>query len=491
MSIGKMYIDGKWVESVSKKTKDIINPANGSVIATVTEGTREDTRAAIAAAKRAFYVDGWGKTSSMERAAILNKIADLLEARAEELGKLESQNHGKTMVVSSDDMMICTCTFRYYAGLIGKPTGQTYEVPDPNTQTIVVREPMGVCGLIAPWNFPLNMAVTKIAPCLAAGNTLIMKPAEITPLSTIELFKIMEEAGLPAGVANLVLGKGSEVGDELAANVDVDKVSFTGGTSTGRAIAKAATSNMKNLTLELGGKSPIIVYDDADIEAAVDWTMVGIFFNQGEVCTASSRLILQDTIYDKFLDRLVERTKKLKIGPGDQEGIDMGPIVSEAHMNEILRYIEIGKAEGARLLCGGERLTEGELAKGFFVAPTIFADCTPDMTIVKEEIFGPVLAVQKFHTDEEAIALANDTVYGLAGAVFSENLSRAISTIKAVRAGITWINSNCATFGESPWHGYKQSGVGCSGGTFGMEDYMEVKQININLATGPSGIFPM
>lgn len=484
-AIGKMYIDGKWVLSSTGETREVISPADGSVIAVVTEGNAEDVRLAVKAASRAFYKDGWQKTSATERAAYLNKIADKLEERIDEFAALDTLDNGKPLRDSTGDIADSITCFRYYAGLVDKPLGQTYAVPDPNTHAMVVREPIGVCGQIVPWNYPLMMAAWKLAPCLAAGNTVVFKPSEVTPLSAIKLFEIIEEVGIPAGVANLVLGAGAVVGQEIAENHEIDKVAFTGGTLTGRKIMQAATGNMKSISLELGGKSPCIVFDDSDMENAVDWALFAIFCNQGEVCSAGSRLILQDTIYEEFLTRLAARANKIKVAKGDVEGAEMGPLVSEAHMNKVLSYIEIGKQEGARLLCGGYRITEGDYAKGFFVAPTIFADCTPKMRIVQEEIFGPVLVVQKFHDEAEAIELANDTVYGLAGGVFSNDITRAMRVIKAVRAGITWVNAYHPTFAQAPWGGYKQSGIGRELGTFGLEEYTEVKQININLDPGP------
>ena len=489
VTVKRMYIGGKWVLSRTGKTRVVICPADGSVIETVTEGGVEDVRDAVAAAKRAFYDDGWMNSSTVQRMMILNKIADAIENNAEELARIDTMNNGKPIRDSMGDVADSVTCFRYYAGLINKPSGQVYATPDPNMQAFVTREPIGVCGQITPWNYPLMMAAWKLAPCLAAGNTVVFKPSEITPLSTIRLFELMEDCGLPPGVANLVLGAGAVVGQEIAENQDIDKVAFTGGTVTGRKIMKSATGNLKNISLELGGKSPCIVFGDYDIDVAVDWALFATFCNQGEVCSAGSRLILQDTIYDEFLLRLADRARKIVVGRGDEEGTEMGPLVSEAHMNKVLSYIEEGKKEGARLLCGGYRMIENELAKGFFVAPTIFADCTPEMKIVQEEIFGPVMAVQKFSTEEEAIALANCTVYGLAGGVFCNDITRALRVIKAVRSGITWVNAYHPTFAEAPWGGFKQSGIGRELGTFGLDEYTEVKQININLAPGKVGWF--
>lgn len=485
MDVKKMYIDGEWVTSSSGEIREIINPATGKVIETVAEGSAEDVKKAVAAAKRAFYEDGWMETTAIERASYLYKIADKLESMEKEFSEIDTLDNGKPLRETVADVQDGVACLRYYAGLVNKPSGQIYEVPDPNMQSMVVREPIGVCGQIIPWNYPLLMALWKIAPALAAGNTIVFKPSEVTPLSAIKLFEVIESVGIPKGVANLVMGAGAVVGHEIAANMDIDKVAFTGGTKTGRSIMQAATGNIKNISLELGGKSPNIVFADADFETAVDYALFGIFCNQGQVCSAGSRLILEDKIYDKFIARLVERAKKIKVGSGFDQETEMGPLVSKIQMDKVLNYIEIGKKEGAKLVCGGNKINTEELKDGFFVEPTIFIDTTPDMTIVKEEIFGPVLVVQKFTGEEEAIKLANDTVYGLAGAVFTQDGAKAMRVIKKLRAGITWVNSYHPTFNEAPWGGYKQSGIGRELGTFGLEEYTEVKQININLKPEP------
>jgi betaine-aldehyde dehydrogenase len=482
---GKMFIDGEWVFAETGKVREIINPADGTVLANVTEGTASDTKKAIAAAKRAFYRDGWADTTGAERAARLFAIADLIEKNTDEFAKIETMNNGKPLRDALYDVSDTVSCFRYYAGLAGKPMGQTYSVPDPSMQAMTVREPVGVCGLIVPWNYPLMMAGWKIAPALAAGNTVVFKPAGVTPLSAIRLFKLMEQIGFPKGVINLVLGPGGEVGNEIAGSPDVDMVAFTGGTDTGRSIMRAAAGNIKKIGLELGGKSPNVMFGDVDIETAVDFALFGIFCNQGEVCSAGSRLLLEDTIYDAVLDGIAKRAPAIKVANGLEKGTEMGPLVSKSHMEEVLKYIDSGIREGARLVCGGRRMGGPKYEKGFFVEPTVFADCTRDMRIVREEIFGPVLAVMKFHSEEEAVELANDTVYGLAGGVFSKDASRALRVVKKLRAGITWVNHYHPTFAEAPWGGYKQSGIGRELGTYGLEEYTEVKQINVNLNPGP------
>ncbi|MGE4489489.1 MAG: aldehyde dehydrogenase family protein [Kiritimatiellales bacterium] len=484
----KMYINGEWVLSSSGKTRKSINPANGETLALVTDGTVEDVDAAVAAARAAFDEGPWGTTPAQGRAALLFKLADAVEANTEELVELEMRDNGKPRRETEYDVADTAACFRYYAGLCTKPMGQTYEVADP-MQAMTVREPVGVCALIVPWNYPLLMATWKIAPALAAGNCIVFKPASVTQLSAIRLFELIDEADFPKGSANLVMGPGSALGARLAEHPDVDKVGFTGGTDTGRSIMKAAAGNIKKISLELGGKSPCVVFEDADLEAAVDWALFAIFANQGQVCSAGSRLILQESIHDQFVARLVERANKIKVGPGDMDGVEMGAMVSKEHMNKVLDYIRIGKEEGATLACGGHRLTENGLDKGFFLAPTIFTDTTPKMRIVQEEIFGPVLAVQKFTDEEDALRLANDSVYGLAGGVFTNDGARGLRFIKKLRAGITWVNAYHPTYSEAPWGGYKQSGIGRDLGTYGLDEYTEVKQININLAPGPIGWF--
>lgn len=484
----KMYIDGQWRDALSGQTREIVNPANGRIFAKSAEGDAEDAKSAVRAARKAFDTGEWPELPAAKRASYLGAIADRIEKNAEQLAKWETLDNGKPLRETMIDVADTAACFRYYAGLATKPDGQTYPVSEP-MQALVVREPIGVCGLIVPWNYPLLMAAWKIAPALAAGNTIVFKPSELTPLTAVKLFEIMEDVGLPQGVANLVLGAGATVGNELAVSHLVDKISFTGGTVTGRSIMRAAAGNIKNISLELGGKSPNIVFEDADFETAVDYALFAIFANQGQVCAAGSRLLLQESIHDRFVERLVERANNIRIGEGTDPNAEMGPLVSEAHMEKVLGYIEIGQREGARLLCGGKRVAGGGLEGGYFVEPTIFADTTPQMRIVQEEIFGPVLVVQKFKDEPDAIRLANDTPYGLAGAVFTNDGAKALRVTKKLRAGITWINGYHSTFPEAPWGGYKQSGIGRGLGTFGYDEFTEVKQININLQVQPIGWF--
>ncbi|MGE5701318.1 MAG: aldehyde dehydrogenase family protein [Clostridia bacterium] len=482
---GKMLIGGEWVEAASGQTREIINPANGQVIGVVVEGNEEDAKKAILAAREAFDQSGWRDVSARGRAKLLLAVADEIEKHAQELAELETLNNGKALGESESDVSSAAAVFRYYAGLVSAPHGQTYDIPNQNMQAMVVREPVGVCGQIVPWNFPLMMAAWKLAPCLAAGNVTVFKPSEVTPLTAIRLFELMEKVGFPKGVINLVLGEGRTVGAELAASHLVDKVAFTGGTETGRSIMKAATGNIKKISLELGGKSPVIVFADAPVDIVVEYAMFAIFYGTGQVCSAGSRLLIQDDIYEEFTQKLAARTKQIKVGNGMAPGTEMGPLVSRQHMEKVMQYIEIGKQEGATLLTGGNRIETDELKNGYFVEPTIFVDTRPDMRIVQEEIFGPVLVVQRFKDEEEAIRLANDTVFGLAGAVFTSDATRSMRVAKKVRSGILWVNAYHSAYHESPWGGYKQSGIGRDLGTYGLDEYMEVRQINVNMALSP------
>ena len=476
-----MFLNGTWSDAVEGGTRDILNPANNEVIAIAADGTERDAETAIDHARRAFDEGPWPHMPAAERAGYLFKLADLIDKHAEEIARLETGNNGKPLREAKFDVADAAACFRFYAGLITKPLGQTYEVGDPNIQAMVVREPIGVCGQIIPWNYPLLMAAWKLAPGLAAGNCCILKSAEATPVTAARLFELIAEAGFPTGSAHLFLGPGNTVGHTLAASLLVDKVAFTGGTATGRKIMADATSNIKKVTLELGGKSPNIVFADADFEVALEFAMFGIYAGQGEVCSAGSRLLLDRKLADRFLPRLAEASDRIVVGDGFDEKTEMGPLITPAHTERVLGYIDAGRHEGAEVLCGGHRLTEGALAKGNFVAPTVFVKTQPEMTIVREEIFGPVLVVQLFDSEEEAVRLANDTVYGLAGGVFTSDQGKGLRVLRKLRAGITWLNTYHPTFNEAPWGGYKQSGIGRELGTFGLDAYLETKQININL----------
>ncbi|HEY1655972.1 MAG TPA: aldehyde dehydrogenase family protein [Candidatus Tumulicola sp.] len=482
-----MYVDGRWKMAETGATRDLVNPSDGQTIATVAEGGEADAEIAVRAARKAFDDGPWSSIGAADRAMLLMKVADAIDASRDEFVRIDTLNNGKPLRECEYDAIDAANCFRYYAGLATKPHGQTYDVPGPS-QSFTVREPIGVCGQIVPWNYPLLMAVWKLAPALAAGNVCVLKPAELTPLSALRLAEIFEQLEFPPGVVNVVTGAGATVGHALAASPLVDKIAFTGGTKTGRSVMQAATGNLKKVSLELGGKSPNIVFADADFDTAVDYALFGIYANAGQVCSAGSRLLLESSLHDRFVERLVERARKIRVGDGFDPQTEMGPIVSPMHRERVEAYIQAGNEEDAQLLCGGNRIG-GALAGGNFIEPTIFARTDPNMRIVREEIFGPVLVVQTFEDEAEAIAIANDTIYGLAGAAFTQDAAKAHRVIRKLRAGITWINTYHPTYNEAPWGGYKQSGFGRELGTYGYDAYTEVKQINVNLDVVPSGWF--
>lgn len=483
-----MYIDGKWTKGEKEKTFDTINPFDGSVLASIYESSEKDTLDAIKAAKYSFYEDRkWRDLDSQTRGDILLKIADTLEEKKDEFAKLEVLDNGKPLREAICDVDDAIHNFRYYASLIKTPQGGVYEVNEGfgKMHSYTIHEPTGVCALITPWNYPLLMGVWKLAPALAAGNSVIFKPSPYCVLSSIKLFEIFEDVGIPKGACNLLIG-GAEVGNILSSSMDVDMITFTGSTKAGQSVMRNAAGNVKKIGLELGGKSPNIIFADSDLEGAVEWAMLGIFLNQGQICSAGSRILVEEKFHDEFVKRLVERANNITLG-NPMNNPDMGPIVNETQMNRVLNYIFTGIKENAKLIAGGYRYTEGECKNGYFIKPTIFDYCDRDMTIVKEEIFGPVVTIQTFKTEEEAIMLANDSPYGLAGAVFTSDGAKALRVIKEIRAGITWINCYNPCFNEAPWGGYKMSGIGRELGVHGLEEYQEIKQININLNPGKVG----
>lgn len=489
MKFCKNYINGEWVDSVSGKTAPTYNPANGEELAQVTVSTPEDVERAVAAARTSFYeTRQWRDMDTQTRSDMLLKIADLIAANRDQLARIEAMDMGKPLREAEADVDDAVQCYRYYAGLIRVPQGGCYGVNEGfgKMHSYTIHEPVGVVALISAWNYPLLMGAWKIAPALAAGNSIIFKPSSNCVLSNVRMFELLHEAGIPKGAANMILGPGGSVGEALASHPGIEMVTLTGSTPVGQSIMRCAASNIKKVGLELGGKSPNVIFADADLEGAVEWAMIGIFLNQGEICSAGSRIIIEESIKDAFVQRLAQRANAMTIG-APLENPDMGPMVTESQMNDVLGYIQKGIEEGATLVCGGERYTEGACAKGYYVRPTIFDHCTPEMTIVREEIFGPVVTIQTFRTEEEAIAMANDTIYGLAGAVFTNDLTRAMRVVKEIRAGITWINAYNPTYNEAPWGGYKMSGIGRELGVHGLEEYQEIKQININLTPGPVG----
>ena len=481
MNIKKQFIDGEWVLAESNETREIINPFNQEVIARVVESNEADARAAIKAARHAFDFGDWPTTPATERGQIVNKIADLIERDKEELAELESLDTGKTVEESRGDMDDIAGVFRYYAELADKNGGEIIDSPIPNSISKVVHEPVGVCGQITPWNYPLLQASWKLAPALVTGNTLIMKPSEITPLTSIKVFELIEEAGVPSGVANLVLGAGNTVGAELSVHTDVDLISFTGGIETGKNIMKAASDNMKKIALELGGKNPNIVFADADFDIAVDQAMNAVFFHAGQICSAGTRLLVEESIHDEFVASLTEKVKNIKLGSGFDVTTQMGPLISEQHLNKVIDYVENGIKEGATVATGGKRPEDPALKNGFFYLPTILTNCTTDMDVVQHEGFGPVITVEKFTSEEEAIKLANDSIYGLSGGVWTTDIAKAERCVAKMRMGTVWINDFNLYFPHAPWGGFKQSGIGRELGKEGLAEYTETKHIFHNL----------
>lgn len=481
LEIKRQYIAGKWRLAEGNKVREIINPFNQEVIAKVTEGDRVDAEKAIDAARQAFDFGEWPEMTMKKRAEIVHEIARLIERDKEELARLETLDTGKTLEESRWDMEDIAKVFHYYANLASEDKEEVITSPIPNTVSKVVKEPIGVCGQITPWNYPLLQASWKLAPALVAGNTLVMKPSEITPLTTIKVFEIMEEAGLPEGVANLVLGPGQSVGASLSESEKVDLISFTGGLATGQRIMRAAASNVKKVALELGGKNPNIIFADADFDIALDQALNAVFFHAGQVCSAGTRLLIEESIHDAFVDALVKRVENIKLGDGFDEKTEMGPLISAEHLQKVADYVEKGRAEGALVRVGGARPTDEALQEGFFYLPTILTSCKTDMYVVQEEAFGPVMTVESFKTEEEAVALANDSQYGLSGAVWTSDLAKAERCVGKMRMGTVWVNEYNLYFPEAPWGGYKRSGFGRELGKTGLEEYQEQKHIVTNL----------
>ncbi len=480
----KMSVGGEWVAAKGNATRDVVNPATGQVMASVPEASAADVGDAVSAARAAFDDGPWGKSMHRDRGALLWKVAEGIRARAAELAALDTQNMGKPIVEAEFDVADAAHCFEYYAGMASKVHGMTLPVPD-NALSMTLREPVGVVGQIIPWNYPLLMAAWKLAPALAAGCTVVLKPAEQSPLSALVLADILEKAGLPKGVVNVVTGDGPVAGAALVADPRVDKIAFTGGIDAGRMIVKSAADTMKRTTMELGGKNPNIVFADADFDAAVDGALFGAFANQGEVCSAGSRLLVERSIYEQMVEALLEKVKRVTLGDPMSRETKMGPLVTAEHRDRVMGYIDIGREE-ARLLCGGGR-GKGPLASGCFVEPTIFVDVDNSMRIAREEIFGPVLVVIPFDDEADAIRIANDTPFGLAGAAWTRDVFKGLRVLKQLKAGILWLNTYHPTYNEAPWGGYKQSGFGRELGVWGIENYLETKQININLSEAPIG----
>jgi acyl-CoA reductase-like NAD-dependent aldehyde dehydrogenase len=480
LSPRSLFINGEWIAAASGNTFDTINPATEETLTTVAKAGKDDVNHAVAAARAAMDEGKWPAMSAADRGRIIWKMGDLLLQRADEVAQLETLDNGKPIFESRYvDIPSAAGVFQYYAGFATKIHGETYPV-SPGSFNYTLREPVGVVAAIVPWNFPLLLASWKVAPALAAGCTVVLKPASNTPLTALKLAEIAAEAGLPPGVLNVVTGPGAEVGDALVTHPDVDKVAFTGATHTGIEIMKKASETLKRVTLELGGKSPNIVLADADLDAAVKGATNGIFYGKGEVCAAGSRLLVEDSIHDAFMEKLVERARRMKPADPMHPKTRLGAIVSQAQHKSVMSYVEAGKSEGARLLLGGEPAKVN--GKGYFIHPTIFDDVDNGMKIAQEEIFGPVLSTIRFREDEaEAIRLANDNPYGLAAAVWTSDVKKAHRVARALKAGTVWVNAYNMYDAAASFGGYKMSGLGRELGPHGLEAYTQIKSVWVDL----------
>jgi betaine-aldehyde dehydrogenase len=477
----KNFVNGEWVAGASGETFPVHDPSTEEVIAQVPSSNAADVDRAVKAARAAFDSGPWGQTNAAERGRILFKLAEKIRQNTAMLAELESRNSGKPIVEAEFDIADVATCFEYYGGLANKVLGHVNPVP-ANALSFTLREPVGVAGQIIPWNYPLLMAAWKLAPALAAGCTCVLKPAEQTPLTALEFASWFEDVGLPPGVVNIVNGFGETCGAALVAHPGVDKIAFTGSAAVGKVIVKSAADTLKRVTLELGGKSPNIFFDGADWEAAVDGALFGVFINQGEVCSAGSRILVEKKIYSKFVEAMTEKAKRIQLGAPLERGTKMGPLVSKEQYDRVSSYLEIGKKE-AKVAIGGGR--PKQFGKGYYLEPTIFYDVDNNARISREEIFGPVASVIPFDDEAGAIRIANDTPYGLAAAVWTRDIYKAFRVVKAVRAGIVWVNHMQPTYVEAPWGGYKQSGFGRELGPWGLEEYLETKQVFVNLDETP------
>ncbi|MDI3385645.1 aldehyde dehydrogenase family protein [Streptomyces sp. B-S-A8] len=488
-----IHVDGEWRNAASGATREILDPADAKPFAVVAEGDASDADAAIAAARKAFDHGTWPDTPVAERAALLRRVADLLVRDREKIGLLESRDAGKTVEEGRVDVDCVADAFRYFADLvIGEGAGRVVDAGTDTVLSVVVHEPVGVCAMITPWNYPLLQASWKIAPALAAGNTFVIKPSEVTPLTTVALIELLAEAGLPAGVANIVTGPGHSVGARFADHPDVDLISFTGGLISGTKVAQAAAVSVKKVALELGGKNPNVVFADAcateaGFDTAVDQALNAAFIHSGQVCSAGGRLIVEESVRDRFVAELAARASKIKLGRGTEEGVECGPLVSQQQLDKTEYYVDSALEEGAKLLTGGKRPEPSEVrpAEGYFYEPTVLDGCHREMRAVREEVFGPVLTVETFTTEDEAVALANDTEYGLAGAVWTSDSGRARRMARRMRHGTIWINDFHPYLPQAEWGGFGKSGVGRELGPAGLAEYRESKHVYENLAPEP------
>ncbi|MFO7690710.1 MAG: aldehyde dehydrogenase family protein [Cryobacterium sp.] len=483
-----LFINGSWVPASDNGTRLISCPADGEPVGHVSEATTQDAEAAIQAARAAFDGGAWASTPAPARGDFLLRVAAELRARKAQFARAETLDTGKRLVESEIDIDDIANCFTYFGKLAGQDAGRIVDAGDENVVSRIVYEPVGVCGLIAPWNYPLLQAAWKIAPALAAGNSFILKPSELTPHTSILMMELLDDLGLPRGVANLVLGAGAVAGAPLSSHPDVDLVSFTGGLATGKKIAAAAAGTVKRVALELGGKNPNVIFADADFDAAVDNALNGAFVHSGQVCSAGARLVVEESIAESFVDELVRRAGQIRLGGPFDPDAETGPLISAAHRDKVTAYVQKGLAEGARLRCGGS-WGDGELEKGFYYTPTILDQVTRGMSVVIDEAFGPVVTVETFRTEDEAVTIANDTVYGLAGAVWTENAGRAQRIAQRLRHGTVWINDFHPYLPQAEWGGYGQSGIGRELGPNGLSEYQEAKHIYQNINPAVTGWF--
>ena len=476
----RLFIAGEWKDARSGRRFPVYNPATGDVLAQVAEADAADVDAAVTAARQALESAAWRNMDAADRGALLWKLADAIEARAADLVRLEVLDNGKPLREAQIDIHQVVDAFRYYAGWTTKLTGNTIPVRG-SILNYTVREPVGVVGAIIPWNFPLLMAAWKVAPALACGNTIVLKPAEQTPLTALELAAIAADVGLPAGVLNVVPGFGETAGAAMVAHPGIDKIAFTGSTAVGKLIMRNAADTLKKVSLELGGKSPNIVFDDADVDAAARGSFAAIFYNTGQCCTAGSRLLVHESVHDQLIEKLVDRAKKLAPADPLDAKARIGPLISQEQLDRVMGYVERGRSEGARLLTGGRRAAYLGEQRGYWIEPTIFDQVSPEHTIAQEEIFGPVLAAITFRDEEEAIAIANRTMYGLAAGIWTNNVKRAHRVAKQLQAGTVWINTYHPLDAASPFGGYKQSGYGRELGENALDLYTQIKSVWVDL----------